>query len=328
MSRLIVPAAVPPAPRPSPPLRPHRQPRPRLSPDLIAALAGRLTPRDRWLLAMIAEHQVLTSIQIAQLAYSAPGTARHRMLVLWRLRAVDRTQPFTPTGSAPMHYVLGDAGAAILAAARGLTHAEAGYRRDRALAIFTSPQLAHTVGVNGVMTALAAATRTSPGATLTAWWPERRCEQQWGRHAHPDAYGRWRENGRDTDFFLEYDTGSEPTARVAAKLPGYAALAAATGINTPVLFWFPTPAREASVRTALAGSTVPVATATPAAGPGPAGRVWLPIGRDGPRLPLAALAHPRPTRRPAPAATTASSAGSGRQRGLPGAPVSPVPPEE
>jgi hypothetical protein len=325
MSRLAVPAAVPPAPRPAPPLRPPRQPRPRLSPDLIAALAGRLTPRDRWLLAMIAEHQVLTSIQIAQLAYGAPGTARHRMLALWRLRAVDRAQPFTPTGSAPMHYVLGDAGAAILAAAAGLTPAEAGYRRDQALAVFTSPKLAHTVGLNGVMTALAAAARHRPGCALAAWWAERRCEQQWGRHTRPDAYGRWREHDRGTDFFLEYDTGTEPVAKVAAKLPGYAALAAATGITTPVLFWFPSPAREASVRAALVRSTVPVATATPAAGPGPGGHVWLPIHQDGRRLPLAALGVPRPARRPAAPATTA---GRGRPPGLPGAPVPPMPPGE
>jgi hypothetical protein len=326
MSRIIIPAAIPPAPRPSPPLRPPRQPRPRLTPDLIAELAGRLTPRDRWLLAMLAEHQVLTSHQIAQLAYGAPGTARHRMLLLWRLRAVDRVQPFTPAGSAPMHYVLGDAGAAILAAARGLTPAEAGYRRDRALAIFASPQLAHTVGANGVMTALAAAARTRPGYVMAAWWPERRCEHQWGQHARPDAYGRWREDGRDTDFFLEYDTGSEPVAKVAAKLRGYAELATATGISTPVLFWFPTSAREASVRAALATPAVPVATATPAAGPGPAGSVWLPTGRDGPRVRLTALAIPRADRRPTAAA--ASSTGRSRPPALPGAPVPPMPPEE
>src|SRR5437660_756392 len=137
MTRMIIPAAVSPPPRPSSPLRPPRQPRPRLSADLIAELAGRLTPRDRWLLAMIAEHQ-------------------------------------------------------------------------------------------------------------------------WGRYARPDAYGRWRDDGSGTDFFLEYDTGTEPVARVAAKLRGYAALADATGITTPVLFWFPAPAREASVRAALGAAGVPV----------------------------------------------------------------------
>jgi predicted nucleic acid-binding protein len=322
----ILTAAIPAAPRPGLPLRSQRLPRPRLSADVIAALAARATPRDRWLLRMLAEHRVLTSIQIAQLAYGAPATARHRLLTLWRLRAIDRIQPFTATGSAPMHYVLGDAGAALLAAEQGLTAADAGYRRDLALAIFASPQLAHTVGTNGVMTALAASARTRPGCALAAWWPERRCAQQWGDLARPDAYGRWHEDDRDTDFFLEYDTGTEPVSRVAAKLPGYAALAEATGITTPVLFWFPSPAREDSVRSALAGSTVPVATATPAVGSGPADRVWLPTRRDGTRLRLPDLALP-PSARTRGAARPAAAVPQAPRPGPPGAPVPPMPPE-
>jgi hypothetical protein len=328
MTRITI-AAVPVARRPGPPLRSQRQPRPRLSADVIAALAGRATPRDRWLLKMLAEHRVLTSIQIAQLAYGAPATARHRLLTLWRLRAIDRAQPFTATGSAPMHYVLGDAGAALLAAEQGLTAAEAGYRRDLALAVFASPQLAHTVGTNGVMTALVAAARTRPGAALATWWPERRCAQQWGDRARPDAYGRWHEDGRDTDFFLEYDTGTEPVSKVAAKLSGYAALAEATGISTPVLFWFPSPARENSIRPALASGTVPAATASPAAGRGPGSQVWLPAGRDETRLRLPGLALPPPVQISAPAARPAACTPAQAARpGLPGTPVPPMPPAE
>jgi len=327
MTRILA-AAVPAAPRPGPPLRSQRQPRPRLSADVITALAARATSRDRWLLRMLAEHRVLTSIQIAQLAYGAPATARHRLLTLWRLRAIDRAQPFTATGSAPMHYVLGDAGAALLAAEQGQTAAEAGYRRDLALVIFASPQLAHAAGTNGVMTALAAAARTRPGAALAAWWPERRCAQQWGELARPDAYGRWHENGRDTDFFLEYDTGTEPVSKVAAKLAGYAALADATGITTPVLFWFPSPAREDSVRPALAGGTVPAATATPAAGPGPASPVWLPAGRGGTRQRLPHLALPPPARTITARRPAAGPPPQGPRPGLPGAPVPPMPPAE
>jgi Replication-relaxation len=327
MTRIPV-TAVPAARRPGPPLRSQRQPRPRLSADVITALAARATPRDRWLLRMLAEHRVLTSTQIAQLAYGAPGTARHRLLTLWRLRAIDRAQPFTATGSAPMHYVLGDAGAALLAAEQGLTAAEAGYRRDLALAIFASPQLAHAAGTNGVMTALAAAARTRPGAALAAWWPERRCAQQWGELARPDAYGRWHENGGDTDFFLEYDTGTEPVSQVAAKLAGYAALADATGITTPVLFWFPSRAREDSVRPALAGSIVPAATATPAAGPGPASPVWLPAGRGGPRQRLPGLALPPPARTITARRPAAGPPPQAPRPGLPGAPVPPMPPAE
>ena len=319
-----VPVAAVPAPRPGRPGRGTGQSRPRLGPDLTAQLAARATPRDVWLLRMLAEHRVLTSIQVAQLAFGSPATARHRLVSLWRMRAVDRAQPFTASGSAPMHYVLGDAGAAVLAARNGIAPAQSGYRRDQALAVLSSARLAHDVGANGVMTALAAVARSRPGCALAAWWPEQRCARQWGTAARPDAYGRWHQDGRpDTDFFLEYDTGTEPAGRVAAKLPGYARLAAATGIITPVLFWFPSPVREASVRPALAASGVPVATAGQPEGASPADAVWLPAGREGPRLPLAALAIP------APAATVVPpSAGPPRQDGssLAGGPVPPMPP--
>jgi hypothetical protein len=317
-----VPVSAVPAPRPSRPARSTGQSRPRLTPDLTAQLAARVTPRDVWLLRMLAEHRVLTSIQITQLAFGSPATARHRLVSLWRMRAVDRAQPFTASGSAPMHYVLGDAGASVLAARAGITPAQSGYRRDRALAVLSSARLSHDIGANGVMTALVAAARSRPGHALAAWWPEHRCARQWGTAARPDAYGRWHQDGRpDTDFFLEYDTGTEPINRVAAKLPGYAGLAAATGIITPVLFWFPGPAREASVRPALAGSGVPVATAGPPGNASPADAVWLPVGREGPRLPLAALAIPAPT-----AAPISSGSQPQVELSLAGGPVPPMPP--
>ena len=94
-----------------------------------------------------------------------------------------------------------------------------------------------------------------------------------------------------------------------AKLAGYAALAARTGITTPVLFWLRSPSREAALHARLAGPPppgigdaasaaqipgVPVATATPGASrEGPAGAAWLPAGSSGPRLRLGQLAPPR-----------------------------------
>jgi hypothetical protein len=65
------------------------------------------------------------------------------------------------------------------------------------------------------------------------------------------------------DFFLEYDRGSEPVGRLAGKLAGYLELAHASGIATPLLLWLPGSAREAAARRALAGSSLPVATASP-----------------------------------------------------------------
>ena len=262
-------------------------------PDL-AELAGRLTERDRELCRLVLEHRVLTSVHCAQLVFASPVTARHRLVILTSLRVLDRFRPTWQLGhgSPPWHYVLGPAGAAVLAAERGSTIAELGWRRDRTLAIAHSPQLAHQVGVNGFFAALAAHARRRCDAALVAWWPERRCTERWGQLVRPDGYGRWRQAGAEVDFFLEYDRGTEDLGRLLAKLDGYSELAAVSGILTPVLFWLPSPEREASFRAATARAGAPVATATEQGGGGPAGPVWLPLPAEpgARRLPLAALA--------------------------------------
>jgi hypothetical protein len=265
-------------------------PRPRLDPELLTALAARLTSRDRWLLELLHEHRVLTTAQIRQLAFGHISAATHRMLTLWRLRAVERFRPAVPAGSAPWHYVLGPAGAIILAEHRHLTAAQFGYRLDQALAVAHSDKLTHLVGTNELFTALTAHARSHPGAALEVWWSEQRCHQAWGKIVRPDGYGRWREGDQRIDFFLEYDTGTEPLHRLLAKIADYQALAEMTGLtHTPVLFALPNPAREQHLHTRTtptassgpSGSAGPVvATTTPqalqAAG-GPAGPAWHPL---------------------------------------------------
>src|SRR6266496_6383570 len=79
------------------------------------------------------------------------------------------------------------------------------------------------------------------------------CAHRWGQVVRPDRYGRWRQGDREVGFVLEYDCGTEPLDRLAAKLHGYDELVDATEISTLVLFWLPSSGREASVRQALAG---------------------------------------------------------------------------
>jgi hypothetical protein len=116
----------------------------------------------------------------------------------------------------------------------------------------------------------------------------------------PDGYGRWKDHGREVDFFLEYDCGTEPTDRLAAKLLAYHELAEATRIPTPVLLWLPSLGREASVRQTLATTgrwshdhahvLFVVATATPGLGHSPAEAAWLTLDRTWPRRRLIDLA--------------------------------------
>ncbi len=280
-------------PMPQRALRSHKpqrtSPRAATTGEHLARLAPHLTERDRWLAHMLCEHKVLTTHQIAELAWPTLRAANLRLRQLYTWRVIDRFQPFTSHGSAPMHYVLDLAGATILAREHGLNLRTLDYRHDRAMGIAYSLRLAHTLGTNTFFTALAQHSRR-PGSTgrLTAWWSETRCYQHFGDITRPDAYGRWREQDTEFEWFLEFDLGTErPASRLAAKLPGYAQLAATTGITTPTLIHLPTADRETRVRRALAAALallpdpalVPVATASPrsfpgAQRPGPAGACW------------------------------------------------------
>ena len=75
------------------PGRPRAAGRLARSPQLAAALAARLTARDRWLLRMICEHRVLTTGQVTQLAFGTTRAATARMTTLYQYRAVDRFRP-------------------------------------------------------------------------------------------------------------------------------------------------------------------------------------------------------------------------------------------
>ena len=284
------------------------EPRRAASPDLVAALAARLTGRDRWLLAMVAEHRVLTTGQLAALGFAGRRQAERRLAQLWSWRCVDRFRPFTPlgAGSAPYHWVLDDAGAAILAAFHGIDMRELGYHRATALAVAHSEHLHHAIGTNTLLTALAVGDHPTgdSGGRLVGWWGERRCAAAWGDLARPDAAAIWiapsptapnsagsartapvppaettSRTGVPVGFAVEYDTGSEPLPRVAGKLADYADLAAAAGAVLPVLFWLPSVTRETALHRQLDATGLLVATAAAdhaARAGGPTGPVWRP----------------------------------------------------
>jgi len=270
------------------------------------ALLGWLTERDRRLLDVLGEHQVLTTGQLAQLAFPSLGMAQRRAYRLYRLGVLERFRWHAPVGSTTWHYTLGPEGAALVAAARGTDPPRPAELRRRAMRLAASPRLAHLLGVNGLFTALAGHARSHPGTALAAWWSERRCASHYGQIVRPDGYGAWVDRGRRVQFFVEYDTGSEPLGRLVAKLPGYADLAAAGGPTHPVLFWLPGAPREAHLQRLLAerpaAGLVATATADLAAAldTSPAGPLWLTPG-TGRRRPLVDLA-PATGRLPSPQA--------------------------
>ncbi|HEU0130816.1 MAG TPA: replication-relaxation family protein [Mycobacteriales bacterium] len=271
--------------------------------ERLAAVGDRLTARDLTILRTLEQHVVLTTEQLTRLLFSSPVSAQHRLAVLHHYDLVDRFHERKDTGGhTSFRYVLGEAGAAVLALRRhGETDQGSDPRRPETpvrldpryrqphhkIRVEHSQRLAHTLGVNELATALAGHARRTPGAALERWSSERRCRLWCGETARPDARLVWTENGRSVDVLLEYDRGTENHHRLLDKIPGYRALQRDRGIASWVVFAFPSAGREAELRRAFADiDDVPIATAVPGC---PADAIWLPL-RATRRLRLAELA--------------------------------------
>ncbi|MEV0615689.1 replication-relaxation family protein [Nonomuraea sp. NPDC050404] len=252
---------------------------PRFDATAMATIAARLTPRDFQILEHLLHHRVLTTHQLQRLFFTKPQPTRRRLGILHKLHTITRYRPWTPYGgSAPCHWVLGRAGAELLALRSHTTVKELGYHPDLAMSISVSDKSGHQIGVNDFFTDLRHLARHTPGTRLRAWLSEKQCATIWGGLARPDAFGCWSENGRQIDFFLEHDTGSMTLAKVADKLATYADLAEVTQITTPVLFWLPSRKRETNLRALINSTDIPIATAVQTElDDGPAGPCWLPL---------------------------------------------------
>ncbi|MFB8008315.1 replication-relaxation family protein [Nocardia sp. NPDC056000] len=253
----------------------------------------RLLDRDRRLLYPLNEHKMLTTDQIAALEFTSTRRAQDR---LRKLREMGMLFAFRESlyggGTSQTRHTLGYSGARLIAAARAEkppTPAAHALSLER---LACSRTLKHRLGVNGFFAALAAHRNparhpdTADVEALTQWWSERQCTDQFWTSPldptpiRPDGYGCWEEDGRTVRFFLEYDTGTETLATVAAKLPDYQDFP--TDRFGILLFSLHSSHRETGIRTALRralahGDPGPVIATTArdlTADYDPAGPVW------------------------------------------------------
>ncbi|WP_194923125.1 replication-relaxation family protein [Catenulispora pinisilvae] len=261
-------------------------------PISVATRAGdRLTERDAEMLRLLAEHQVLTVGQLAVALFPDVRKCRGRVAVLRTLGLVETFRPPLQRGSSQAHCV---ASARTLDLLSGDGQGSRLRRRAAhdATAIALRPDLGHLRGVNEVFCQLLGYARQTADATLETWRSERATARALGTRLRPDGFGRWREGGAWCEFFLEYDTGTEPHARLLAKLTGYADLAESAGVSCPVLFWLPNAQREDHLHRRLADQLPRVPVATAYGDPcrtHPAGPTWRPAWPATSRLSLAAL---------------------------------------
>jgi Replication-relaxation len=229
----------------------------------LATLPQHLTPRDRQIAVDCFEHRVLTTAQLERLHFTAPRAGRRRLLTLYGLQVLDRFRPRLTLGqgTAPYHWVLGEAGAHVAAAQLGVPREELRYSRAGALGLAASSKLAHQLEVNECFTRLARDSARAGGA-LCEWYGERTTRELLGGVV-PDGYGVLQLPGREPlHLLLELDRATEPLERLAAKAAAYArALPRSTlaDLHPTVLLVVPTAARAAAATRAIpAGPLTPV----------------------------------------------------------------------
>lgn len=260
------------------------------------SITCKLTERDRLVLRSLDRFRVLTTSQIARLHFPSHKRASMRLLDLLAAGLVGRFRPYREGwGASPWHWVLGRLGAAVVAGERG-DDPDKTIRRwhgERALAYSDSTRLRHVVGVNEFHVSLVHQARYDHDADLLDWLTGAEAAKWSQGKAKPDGWGRWEEDGRTVEFFLEHDRGTEALGCLVKRLPCYERFETERGIAAWVLFAFTSARREQTARQAMADATVPIATAT--VGEPPQDSVWLPLSGPQARLRLSELAHaPKP----------------------------------
>ena len=198
----------------------------RVSAERVFELARHLTERDREIVWVLFEQQLLTTDQLTLLFFSSRRRAQDRLLFLYRYRVLDRFYPPARFGSGKpqAHWLLDEAGAILVAAQLGVERKKLGWQpRDD---WGSHPQLAHRLETNRFVTDLIAATLVERSLGVTWWVGPREAARRLNVDEHlpsprPDGAFEVVCPAGSIECYLEWDRGTETRERLHDKLLAY-----------------------------------------------------------------------------------------------------------
>jgi hypothetical protein len=184
-----------------------------------------LDERDHQILLSLLEHKILTTVQIKALYFRSLRRCQHRMRELKDLGLISSFSVGRGFGEGrpPACWYLTKPGLAEIADAKGVRASDLPWVPDHSYR--SNLLLAHRLGVNAFFCALAEVSRSHDGHCLVTWRPEHWVRTE-AAEAKPDGFGRYLHPGGASEFYLEYDRGTEGLGALARKLEGYLRLAA------------------------------------------------------------------------------------------------------
>lgn len=227
-------------------------------------LAGRLTDRDRQIAEDCFEHRVLTTEQLRRLHFTTQRIATRRLGKLHALRVLERFRPAFQLGdgSSPYHWILGPAGAYVVATSRGLDRDQLPGTRQPPEAVAKSSTLAHRHNTNEFATLLIEAMRATGGSVPT-WHGERGARDLLAGIVIPDSYLLLERPALPPlHLLLEIDRGTEDHQRLLTKARRYAKAIPRSPLareNVLVLMVVPSPRRARTAAATLARGPMPIA---------------------------------------------------------------------
>ena len=198
----------------------------RVSAERVFELARHLTERDREIVWMVFEQQVLTTDQLTVLFFSSTRRAQDRLLFFYRHRVLDRFYPPGPfgAGKSQAHWLLDEAGAILVAAQLGVERRKLGWQRRDDWG--SHPQLAHRLETNRFVTDLIAATLADRSRGVTWWVGPREAARRLNvderlSSPRPDGAFELVCPAGSIECYLEWDRGTETRQRLHDKLLAY-----------------------------------------------------------------------------------------------------------